>query len=141
MPGKINIRKLQFLPILLIIVQSNLTAQNKEYYSSVQDALLSSSILKGNTGPADVQWIDNGNSYSYTVRNDSTGHKEIRQLFPESLEDKLILDVNSITFPSSETRFKYKSFSWAKDSRHIVFQANFRKIYRYSGIHPGKFCH
>lgn len=134
MPGKINIRQLQFLPFLLIIAQSNLTAQHKEYYSSVQDAFLSSSLLKGNSGPADVRWIDNGNSYSYTVRNDSTGHKEIRQLFPESLEDKLILDVDGLTFPSSKTRFNYKSFSWAKDSRHIVFQTNFRRIYRYSGI-------
>jgi dipeptidyl-peptidase-4 len=134
MTEKLNIQSLLLLIILIVTVRSDLIGQQKEYYSDIRDAFLSSAILEGNPGPEDVQWIDNGNSYSYTVRNDSTGHKEIRQLFPGSLEDKLVLDVDEITFPSSGRRFNYKSFSWANDSRHIVFQTNFRQIYRYSGI-------
>ncbi len=133
MPAKVYIRLFSPITILLILIQINLFGQEKQLYSGIQEAFFSSGKLRGDPGPRNVQWIDNGNSYSYTVTNDSTGHKEIRQFFPETKEDKLIMDVDEMTLPSGGN-FDYDSFSWAYDSRHIMFQTNFRPIYRNSGI-------
>ena len=126
---------LSILIILILFLFSNeLFCQQKEGYSDIKDAILSTRILRGSPGPRNVDWIDNGNQYSYTVRNDSTMHKEIREFDPATLNDKLLLDVDNLTFPSSGEKFNYKSFKWAKDSKHIMFQTNFRPIYRRSGI-------
>jgi dipeptidyl-peptidase-4 len=131
---KKNFRFFVPLMILLVIYPAGLTCQEKQEYYNIQDAILSSVILKGKSGPVNVNWINNGALYTYTVRNYSTNHKEIREYNPETLEDKLILDVDELRVPSTGRRFNYKSFKWAKDSRHIMFQTNFRKIYRHSGI-------
>ncbi len=134
MTGKINMRLLSVIIFLLITFYLDLPAQEKEYYSGIRDAYNKSAILKGGPGPENVTWIENGDSYSYTVRNDSTGNKEIRQFFPGTLKNKLVLDVDELTFPASGKRFNYKSFNWGNDSKHIMFQSDFRQIYRYSGI-------
>ncbi len=120
--------------ILLAFSQVKLSGQEKQEYLSIQDAIFSSRLLRGNSGPRNVVWINNGDSYSYTVKNDSSKHNEIREYYPETLEDKLILDTDELTFPATGKQFNYKSFIWAKDSKHILFQSNFRPIYRNSGI-------
>jgi dipeptidyl-peptidase-4 len=134
MPAKIYSRFLSLLIIMFLTIHFDLSGQEKQPYSDIKDAVLSSAKLEGNSGPSNVQWIDDGDSYSYTLKNSLTDHKEIRQLFPATLEDKLIVDTDVLIFPSSGERFNYKSFSWAKDSKHILFQTNFRPIYRNSGI-------
>lgn len=122
------------LLIILFVYPALIYCQEKQEYSDIQNAVMSSRLLRGNTGPRDVDWIDNGERYSYTVRNDSTKHNEIREYDPATLDDKLLLDVDELTFPSSDKQFNYTSFKWARDSKHIMFQTNFRPVYRYSGI-------
>ena len=134
MSAKSNPRLFLLLAVFFTTVQANIYSQEKQSYSGLRDAVYSSRILKGKAGPRDVKWIDNGNSYSYTATNGSTRHKEIRRFFPGSLENKLILDVNELSFPSSGEKFDYKSSKWANDSKHIIFETNFRKLYRNSGI-------
>ena len=109
-------------------------AQNKTGYKNLREALLSSRKLRGASGPRSLNWIDNGNRYSYITVNDSTKKEEIRSFNPKSNKDELILSASTLTFPDTNKPFTYRSFQWARDSKHLVFQTNFRKIYRRSGI-------
>ncbi|MEX2605491.1 MAG: S9 family peptidase, partial [Gracilimonas sp.] len=49
-------------------------------------------------------------------------------------EDNLIFTTSDFNTPGTEDTFSYNSFQWTDDSRFIVFQSNFRPIYRRSGI-------
>lgn len=118
--------------VIIILFSSNIFAQDG--FDSLEEALLSSGQLRGGTGPQSVNWIDEGNRYSYLSRNAVTQRQEIRVFDPETLEDELIFDGDGVTFPGSTVPFDYDSFEWADDSKHIVFQANFRPVYRHSGI-------
>ncbi len=123
-----------FLIIFSFMVPVNSFAQQKIFYKNVKEAILSTSKLSGKSGPNDVNWINGGNSYSYTIKNDSTKQDEIRSYNPLTGKDELIFDASKLMFPDTNKPFDYKSFQWAHDSRHLVFESNFRKIYRRSGI-------
>ncbi len=102
-------------------------AQEKALFGSLEDALKSAGRLRGLSGPQSVNWINNGNSYSYSVNN------EIHTMDPASLSDQLLFADKDLHFPGSEKPFVYESFQWSRDSRHLVFKTNFRPIYRRSG--------
>ncbi len=127
-----------FLPFIIVIFfisdLSLLHAQQKTEYKSLKEALQASSKLAGNPGPRDVNWIDGGNKYSYITKNKTTKKEEIRSFDPATENDELIFNAQGMTFPDTTEPFNYRSFEWAKDSRHILFETNFRKIYRRSGI-------
>ncbi|HSD64597.1 MAG TPA: hypothetical protein VLB50_12385 [Ignavibacteriaceae bacterium] len=108
--------------------------QEKKEYTSMEEAIMSSKVLKGKSGPQNVDWIKNGSCYSYTLPNNATNHDEIREYNPGTLEDNLLLNVDELTVPSSTEKFNYDSYEWSKDSKYIIFKANFRPIYRNSGI-------
>src|SRR5690606_25982455 len=38
------------------------------------------------------------------------------------------------TFPDSDVEFTYRTFQWTADSKYLIFESNFRPVYRYSGI-------
>ena len=109
-------------------------AQNKEPYKNLEQAILSSSHLYGEHGPQSVNWIDDGDQYSYTQYNPEKNREEIRAFNPKTKKDRLIFDAAGLTFPNSGDPFQYQSFQWAHDSKHLLFKTNFRKIYRRSGI-------
>ncbi|WP_440999064.1 S9 family peptidase [Fodinibius sp. SL11] len=116
------------------ILQQPTLAQEKQRYSSVKEALSKSSQLSGSSGPRNVNWIDDGNRYSYMQYNEETENMEIRAYDPASKEDELIFNSANHTFPSSDSTFEYSSFQWSDDSKYLVFQSNFRPVYRRSGI-------
>ncbi len=118
----------------LIILPYATYGQGKTEYKNLREALLSSGKLRGKSGPRSLNWIDNGSRYSYTTRNDSTKREEIRSFNPKTMKDELIFDSSNLTFPDTNWKFTYRSFQWARDSKHLVFETNFRKIYRRSGI-------
>ncbi len=101
----------------------------KEKYKDLKDAFLSGRKLAGESGPRSVNWIDGGRRYSYIAKKN-----EIRAYDPASDKDELIFTSDGITFPDTSKPFEYSSFQWAHDSKHILFQSSFRKIYRRSGI-------
>lgn len=119
---------------IAFVMPDTLPAQTKERYESVKDALQSSGNLSGSSGPRNVNWIDNGNRYSYMQYNEETESMEIRAFNPSNGEDELIFNNTNHTFPESDSTFEYNSFQWSNDSRYLVFQSNFRPVYRYSGI-------
>jgi dipeptidyl-peptidase 4 len=103
-----------------------------ERIGSVADALATSGRLAGGSGPASVNWIDGGARFSYTVRTEA--QHEVRVQDPEALTDQLLFDPRRLTLAGETDPLQYRSFQFGQDSRHLLFQANFRPIYRHSGI-------
>jgi dipeptidyl-peptidase-4 len=122
-----------FLTLLLCLGSIGLT-QAQQQFQSFQEAVRLTSSFSSESGPSSVNWIDNGDRYSYLTYNEETGQQEIRAFNPKSDEDVLIFSAVDLTFPNSDESFTYESFQWAADSKHLLFKTNFRPIYRRSGI-------
>ena len=119
---------LAVLLVILLFSSVCVKAQRKQLYTSLEDALRSASLLSGNGGPESVNWINGGNKYSYTSKD------EIHTMDPQTLKDELVFVNKDINFPEMNKRFEYDSFQWSQDSKHLVFKSNFRPLYRNSGI-------
>jgi len=118
----------------LFIVSFAQTQQEKSKYSDIRSAILSGRSLRGQSGPSSVNWIDNGSKYSYIKQNPAANKSEIWEYDPANDKDQLLFNGEGVTFPDTTEPFEYRSFQWAKDSKHLLFQSNFRRIYRRSGI-------
>jgi len=103
-------------------------AQNKKEYQSLGEAIMTGGALRGKSGPESVNWINDGQKYSYIAG------EEIRSMEPATLKDELIFNKKGLTFPGTQKAFDYESFQWSHDSKNLVFQSNFRPIYRKSGV-------
>jgi dipeptidyl-peptidase 4 len=112
---------------------SVLRAQQKQRYSSIAEALTSTAILAGQSGPRGVEWIDGGRRFSFTTTDPKTGREEIRAYDPASGKDSLLFTGGSLTLPGTTRPFEYESFQWARDFTNLIFQANFQQLYRRSG--------
>ena len=119
---------------LALALASVVPLRAQERIGSVEEALSISGQLAGRAGPAGVNWIDEGRRYSYTLRNTRTSRPEVRAYDPESGADELLFGPGVLTVPGTSQPLPYRSFDWAPDSRHVVFQVDFRPVYRYSGI-------
>jgi dipeptidyl-peptidase-4 len=115
----------------LLLLPSALPAQQKTLLRNLDSALAAGRVLAGRAGPQNVNWIDGGQRFSFTVRGDSG--PEIRALDPGTGRDTLLFAARGLTFPGAAEPFAYRSFQWARDSRHLVFQTRFRPLYRNSG--------
>ncbi|MDX1671607.1 MAG: S9 family peptidase [Balneolaceae bacterium] len=120
--------------LTVLLPFDHLEAQKKETYKSLQDALTTAGQLSGSRGPDNVTWINGGDRYSYMEYNRKTQSLEIRAHTPPTGEEQLIFSNTNHTFPDSERRFQFRSYDWSEDSRYILFQTNFRPVYRKSGI-------
>lgn len=118
----------------VVLIPLSTVGQTKQVYKNIEEAMHASSILAGKSGPRSLNWIDGGNRYSYIVINDSTKREEIRSFDPRTGKDELVFDSQGLNFPDTNAQFEYRSFQWAHDSKHILFESNFRKIYRRSGV-------
>jgi len=109
------------------------SAQQKARFANLDQALEASSVLSGRSGPRDVNWIDGGDRFSY-IETDSLSHQQvIRRFDPATGRDTLLFSAAGLTFPDTSAPFEYDSFQWAKDSKHLVFQTGFKRLYRRSG--------
>jgi dipeptidyl-peptidase 4 len=119
--------------VLLALVAGAADAQaGRQRIGSVEEALVMSSRLAGGAGPASVNWLDGGDRFSYTVR--TPAQHEVRVYDPAAGTDQLLLDPRRLTLEGETEPLQYRSFQFAADSKHLLFQANFRPIYRHSGI-------
>lgn len=116
-----------------LFFQEQSQAQEKERYTDIEDALYNSGLHSSN-GPSDVNWIDEGDRYSYMQGDEETNSMEIRAYDPDTEEDVLIFNAEEHSFPDADSTFEYSSFQWSEDSSYLVFQSNFRPVYRRSGI-------
>lgn len=106
-------------------------AQDKTRFASLDEAIKSGGSLNGSNGPANVNWIDGGARYSYITRGKDG--EEIHATDPATGADTLLFTAKGLTFPGTTEPFTYQSFQWSQDSKYLVFQANFKQIYRRSG--------
>ncbi|TAE71726.1 MAG: S9 family peptidase [Bacteroidetes bacterium] len=124
-------KKLYFFVFLSLIfsnvINSNLSAQQKQNYKSLPEALGSSGKLRGSSGPASVNWLNGGTKYSYTEGN------VIKSLEPATGKTEVIFDSKGRMFPDIKKEFAYESFQFSKDSKFLLFQTNFRPVWRNSG--------
>jgi dipeptidyl-peptidase-4 len=126
--------KALFVPLAAVslLVPRASTAQQKSMFGSREDALRAGIVLSGGSRPTNVNWIDGGDRYSYIAR-DASGGQEIRAFDPGTGKDTALFTARGITFPGTDRAFTYRSFQWAHDSRHLVFQTDFNPLYRRSG--------
>ena len=122
---------------LSLVITAGAAAQQqppKQRLASVEEALRTQGLLAGRAGPASVNWIDAGARFSFTVSSPQTGEEEIRRYDPATLRDEPLFQARDLTLPGTPEPLAYESFQWARDSRHLVFQTDFRPIYRHSGV-------
>ena len=56
---------------LALLIAGRVAAQQKQRYSSLPEALQSTAMLAGRSGPRGVEWIEGGRRFSFTVTNPS----------------------------------------------------------------------
>jgi dipeptidyl-peptidase-4 len=124
------------LPVLaaLLFLPLFVSAQELQKFASVRDALAAGRQLNGQNGPQNVNWFDGGKSYSFIEYNAEKRRSEIKARSIAKNTVSTIFDGEGITFPGTDQTFQYTAFQWAADSRHLVFSANFRPVYRNSGL-------
>ncbi len=122
------------LTALFLAAAFALPAGAQQTFESIEQALGRSALFSGASGPQSVNWIDGGRRFSYLVYNPNTSRTEIRSSDPATGADALIFDGQGLTFPGTDQPFEYESFQWTADSRHLLFETDFRPIYRRSGI-------
>ena len=124
--------RLQIRRVFVIVVTLAFPAvafpQQKQKFSTIDDAIAAGSILTGRPGPRSVNWIEGGNKFSFIDRN------VIKTYDPATGRDSVLFTGQGLTFPGTSQAFDYDEFQWAQDSRHLVFGSNFQKIYRRSGV-------
>src|SRR6202012_2739663 len=104
------------------------SAQNKAQYTSLSDAMAQGRKLRGRSGPQSVNWINGGSQYSF-LQNGAINIKD-----PATLKETEIFNAKNVTYPGTNKPFEYESFQWSHDSKHLVFQTNFRRKYLRSGV-------
>jgi dipeptidyl-peptidase-4 len=119
---------------LVICLPLAASAQEKQRFANMDEAMQAGAILSGRQGPRNVNWIEGGMRFSYTDRDARTGTPVIRAYDPATGKDTDLFTTTGLTFPGTNQPFSYDAFQWAQDSRHLVFQSNFQPIYRRSGI-------
>lgn len=132
-----NLRTASLFLAVIVLVQAfsfRITAQALQEYQSLQHALFSAGQLTGDQGPQNVTWIDGGERFSYMVYNHMDQTSEIRVYDPVSGSDDIIFRNIDHNYPGTNDPFHFRSFQWSQDFRYLVFQSDFRPIYRYSGI-------
>src|SRR5512146_1228289 len=87
------------LAAALLVVPRAGQAQQKARFATLLDALRASGTLAGGQGPEDVNWIDGGAWYSYTVRDPQTRQETIRATDPATGRDTLLFSAQGLTFP------------------------------------------
>jgi len=118
------------LALLLVLISFTLAAQKKQY-ESVMDALMSGGALRGDRGPAGVEWIQDSDRYSFTKREGSSQQIWTYDILTKS--EELVFSESDHQLPGTEDPFNFSSFQWTRDYKFLLFQTNFQPIWRYSG--------
>ena len=124
----------QLKPILLslsLLLIATAGWSQKKQYNNLQEALYSASQLRGEGGPSNLVWINDGEQYSFSKRNE--GNQEIWIHDMKSGDERRIFTTKDVTFPGSDDPFGYDSYQWAGEDNYLLFRCNFTPVWRYSG--------
>lgn len=97
-------------------------------YTSFMDVLTKAGRLNGQGGPQSVDWIRDGNQFSYIS---SAG--KINTYNPATGMDEEVFNGSQLKYPGKEDPFTYNAFEWTADFNYLLFQTNFRQVWRNSG--------
>ncbi|GAB3906199.1 S9 family peptidase [Larkinella knui] len=123
-------RTVFLVPFLFVLsVRFPAFSQQKQRFQNLQQALAASGQLAGSQGPSSVNWIDGGNRFSFIGPGNS-----IKSFSPKDQREDVIFDGSQLKFPGTDQPFTYESFQWSKDSKYLLFQTNFRPVWRRSGL-------
>jgi dipeptidyl-peptidase-4 len=100
---------------------------SQKKYSNLRQALTAG--LSGSNGPRSVNWINNGETFSYIERRGV-----IKAFSPKTKKESLVFDAKTLKFPGTSKQFRYSSFEFSQDSKYLLFKSNFRPVWRRSGI-------
>ncbi|RRB02242.1 S9 family peptidase [Larkinella rosea] len=117
-----------FLYGFVVVLSFPAFSQQKQRFQNLQQALAATGQLTGSQGPASVNWIDGGTRFSFIDKG------VIKSYSPKEQREEVIFDGSKLTFPGTAQAFAYESFQWSKDSKNLLFQTNFRPVWRRSGI-------
>src|SRR6266545_2603877 len=118
---------------LILFVPVATTAQQKQRFATLEEALAAGSALSGRSGPRSVNWIDDGARFSFIEQDAATNREVIKGYDPATGRDTVLFTAEGLTVPGNTDAFTYDSFQWADDSKHLVFRSNFQKLFRNSG--------
>src|ERR1700744_6521421 len=85
-------------------------AQTKTEYKNLADAMAATRKLTGKSGPRGVDWINNGDQYSFNTKGGISAKD------PATLKEDIIFNDADLKFPGTDTSFKYDEFQWSHDS-------------------------
>jgi dipeptidyl-peptidase-4 len=119
---------------LCAVAVDSATAQQKQRFASLGEALQSTPILAGRGAPENVYWLDGGTRFSFIATDPQTDRQQIRVYDPATGRDSLLFSGEGLVVPGTTNPFLYEGFQWARDFKNIVFQTNFQQLYRRSGI-------
>lgn len=108
---------------------SSLSILAQQNYASLEEALRSQSRLSGRSGPASVNWVEGGKQFSFIAAGNV-----IKSFDPQTQTEKIVFNPASVSFPGSTRAFEYQSFQWSADSKYLLFQSNYRPVWRNSGV-------
>lgn len=111
-----------------LMVQLLSTTFAQQRYAGLDVALQSGGKLSGAGGPQNINWIEGGERFSYRG-----GNGVIKVYNPADQTESVLFEAANYKFPGTETPFKYSAFEWSSDSKFILFQTNFRSVWRNSG--------
>src|SRR5437763_7656364 len=103
------------LLLAALALPTALGAQQKQRFASLDQALQSTPMMAGRSGPRSVNWIEGGNRFSYLDR-DAAGKEVIRAYDPATGRDTMLFSAQGLTFPGTQQPFAYESFQWSRDS-------------------------
>ncbi|AQG82202.1 S9 family peptidase [Spirosoma montaniterrae] len=129
MQCRLSTNGLLAVALLIAHLATAQTTATKTRYQNLNEALSAGAQLNGASGPRSVNWINSGNQFSFI-----DGQQTIKTLDPATQTETVVFDGRQHKFPGTDKPFNYGSFQWSKDSKNILFQSNFRPVYRRSGV-------
>lgn len=112
-----------------LLLFSTIAFAQKKPFASLQEALSSGGLMNGGSGPRSVNWINGGENFSFLPSKPNT----ISTYDPKTDKEEVTFSTEGLKFPDSDKAFTYNSFQWSNDFKYLVFQTNFRPVWRYSG--------
>ncbi len=129
----INVQQNTFFLTIIFITASLACFSQQKKYENIREALFASQQLTGETGPESVNWIEEGQQFSF-IETQENGQQLIKSYNPANQKEAVIFTAENVQFPDSGEPFSYRSFQWSQDSKYLLFQTRFRPVWRHSGI-------
>lgn len=116
------------------VLVSATEARPSDGYTSLREALFSQQRLAGRSGPEDVQWLHNGNQFSFLRYNVSHQLTEILMYDPDLRTEQVLLGREILHPRGQASPLLVESHQWSRDNSRLLLQSNFRPQFRHSGI-------